>query len=103
MIRMKDPADTRTIDRDLTGKVALVTGASRGIGRAAAIALAHAGADVAVNFLKHEAEAKKVCAEIERIGRRAVALKADVSVASEVTALVESVGRQLGDIFLTMV
>ncbi len=83
---------------ELTGKVALVTGASRGIGRAAAVALARAGADVAVNFRTHEAEAKEVCAQIEGCGRRAVAVRADVSVAGEVAALVESVGRQLGDI-----
>jgi 3-oxoacyl-[acyl-carrier protein] reductase len=83
---------------ELTGKVALVTGASRGIGRATALALARAGADVVVNFRTHEAEAKEVCAQIERCGRRAVVQKADVSLASEVTALLESVGRQLGDI-----
>ena len=83
---------------ELTGKVALVTGASQGIGRATAVALARAGADVAVNFRTHEVEAKEVCAQIKGCGRRAVALKADVSVAAEVTALVESVGRQLGAI-----
>jgi 3-oxoacyl-[acyl-carrier protein] reductase len=83
---------------DLTGKVALVTGASRGIGRATAVALARAGADVAVNFRTHEAEAKEVCSQIEGCGRRAVAVKADVSIAGEVAALVESVVRQLGDI-----
>ena len=72
---------------ELTGKVALVTGASRGIGRATAVAHARAGVDVAVNFRTHEAEAKAVCAQIEHCGRRAVALKADVSVAGEVKAL----------------
>lgn len=84
----------------LTGKVALVTGASRGIGRATALALARAGADVAVNFRTHEAAAREVCSQIEDGGRRAIAVKADVSIASEVAALVESVGRQLGDIAL---
>lgn len=81
----------------LTGKVALVTGASRGIGRATAIALARAGADVAVNFLAHETEAHEVCTEIERQGRRAVAFSADVSVAREVKSLVASVSRHLGE------
>ncbi len=62
------------------------------------MALARAGADVAVNFHTHEAEAKEVCARIEGGGRRAVAVQADVSVARQVAALVESVGGQLGDI-----
>ena len=83
---------------DLTGKVALVTGASRGIGRATAVALARAGADVAVNFRTHETEAQEVCHQIEDGGRRAVAVRADVSRAVEVAGLVESVARQLGDI-----
>jgi 3-oxoacyl-[acyl-carrier protein] reductase len=83
---------------DLTGKVALVTGANRGIGRGTAVALARAGADVAVNFRAHEAEAKEVCSQIAGYGRRAVAVKADVSLAGEVTVMVEAVGRQLGDI-----
>jgi 3-oxoacyl-[acyl-carrier protein] reductase len=83
---------------DLTGKVALVTGASRGIGRAIAIALAKAGADVAVNFRTRADEAKQVCAEIESIGRRAVAINADVSTASDVSRLVETVKQQLGEI-----
>ncbi len=83
---------------ELTGNVALVTGASRGIGRATAVALARAGVDVAVNFRTHEIEAKGVCSQIEGCGRRAVAVKADVSLAREVTGLVECVGRQLGDI-----
>jgi 3-oxoacyl-[acyl-carrier protein] reductase len=83
---------------NLAGRIALVTGANRGIGRAIALALAKAGADVAVNFRTHEAEAQEVCSQIAGCGRRAVAVKADVSVTSEVAALVESVGRELGDI-----
>lgn len=81
---------------DLTDKVALVTGANRGIGRATALALARAGTDVAVAFRTHEAEAAGVCAEIERCGRRAVAVKADVSIAGEVRDMVEAAARQLG-------
>ena len=66
----------------LEGKVALVTGASRGIGRAAAIALAKIGAAVAVNYKMHAQEAEAVCREIQDMGGRAVAIQADVSVAA---------------------
>ena len=57
---------------NLVGKVALVTGASIGIGRAIAEAFAKAGVDVAVNYLQHQAEAEEVCASIRRSGRRAL-------------------------------
>ncbi len=83
---------------ELTGKVALVTGASLGIGRATAVALGRAGADIAVNFRTHQAEASEVCAQIESGGRRAVPVKADISVAGEVRDMVAAVGRQLGEI-----
>ena len=70
---------------DLTGKVALVTGASRGIGRAIAVALARAGADVAVNYRTRADEAKQACAEIENLGRRATVICADVSMATDLS------------------
>jgi 3-oxoacyl-[acyl-carrier protein] reductase len=75
----------------LNGKIALVTAGSRGIGKAAALALAKAGADVAVNFQRREAEAQAVCKEIVSMGHRAVAVSADVSRAVEVTRLAETV------------
>ena len=82
----------------IEGKVALVTGGSRGIGRAIALALARAGADVAVNFRAEEKAALEVCAEIEKLGRRSIAVKADVSMTAAVAALVSSVEDGLGDI-----
>jgi glucose 1-dehydrogenase len=63
----------------LQGQKALVTGASSGIGRSIAIALAEAGADVVVNYSSGEAKAREVCNEIEKIGARAIAIGADVS------------------------
>jgi len=81
---------------DLTGKVALVTGASLGIGRAIAEALAKAGVDVAANYCQHQAEAEEVCALIRRGGGRALAVQADVSKSAEVTRLVKTVEEGLG-------
>jgi 3-oxoacyl-[acyl-carrier protein] reductase len=82
----------------LQNRVALVTGASRGIGRAIAIALAGAGADVAVNYRKEQAAADEVCAEIRGLGHRAVPLQANVSLAPEVDRLVSAVERDLGPV-----
>lgn len=82
----------------LTGRVALVTGGSRGIGRAIAVALGHAGADVVVNYRTREKEAGDACVEIEKLGRRAVAVRADVSVAAEVARLVATAQRELGSV-----
>ncbi len=64
---------------ELRGRVALVTGASRGIGRAIAIRLAKAGTDVAVNFLKNEKEARITLEQVIAAGRRGILLQADVS------------------------
>lgn len=83
---------------ELSGKVALVTGASRGIGRAIAVALAEAGADVAVNYHTRQDEAKQVRARIEAMGRRCLAIGADVSRAGEVARLVETVARDIGPV-----
>jgi len=83
---------------DLTSKVALVTGASRGIGRAIAIALAEAGADVAVNYRSRQEEADDTCGEVERLGRCTMVVKADVSVAANVDRLVATVEAELGPV-----
>jgi 3-oxoacyl-[acyl-carrier protein] reductase len=83
---------------DLSGKVALVTGASRGIGRAIALALAQAGADLGINFLSRAEEAETAADEVRRYGRRAIIVQADVSVASDVQRLIRRAEEELGAI-----
>jgi 3-oxoacyl-[acyl-carrier protein] reductase len=82
----------------LTGRVALVTGASRGIGAAIARALAEAGADVAINYLDRATEAESVAAQITAIGRRSITLAADVSKSAAVTTMVRTIEDKLGPI-----
>lgn len=83
---------------DLKGRVALVTGGSRGIGRAAAIALAEAGADIGINYVKHAAEAESAAEQVRRLGRRVVVFQGDLSVSETVRRMVRGVENQLGAI-----
>lgn len=83
---------------NVLGKVALVTGASRGIGRAIAVNLARCGADVAVNYRSNEDAAAEVVREIKSLGRRAMAVQADVSEAGAAEAILERVTADLGDV-----
>ena len=85
-------------NRLLTGQKALVTGANSGIGKAVAIALGHAGADVVVNYVVDPDSAETVCREIERCGTSAVAVKADVSSESEVLRMFDSALQRFGTI-----
>jgi 3-oxoacyl-[acyl-carrier protein] reductase len=87
-----------TIKPELKGRVALVTGGSRGIGAAIPIALAEAGAAVAVNYRERASEADAVVADITRKGGRAIAIAADVSRAAAVAKMVEQVTSALGGI-----
>ena len=81
---------------DLSGKIVLVTGAQQGIGRAVALRCAAAGADVAVNWLDDEADAKSIADEIRADGRRALTVRGDVGRLAEVEAIVVAVEDRLG-------
>lgn len=81
---------------DLTGKVALVTGGSRGIGAAIARHLADAGANVALTYQSNELRAKSVVAELEALGRRAIAIRADSADAGAVVEAVHRTAAELG-------
>jgi enoyl-[acyl-carrier protein] reductase III len=78
------------------GKVALVTGASRGIGRATALRLAREGADVAVGFFRNREGAEKTVAEIEEMGARAIAARAHIGDPEKLLELVDVTKRELG-------
>jgi 3-oxoacyl-[acyl-carrier protein] reductase len=84
--------------KDLKNRIALVTGGSRGIGAAVAIALANAGADIAVNYRERVDAANAVCAKIAETGRKAIAVRADVSIATDVKRMVAEAEAHIGGI-----
>lgn len=84
----------------LEGKVALVTGASRGIGRAIAIELAKAGAEVIINYLGSEEKAREVKATIEGLGKKAHLARFDVANPQEVTAAIKELETRIGPIHI---
>jgi 3-oxoacyl-[acyl-carrier protein] reductase len=81
---------------DLQGKVAIVTGGSMGIGHAIALDLAAHGADVAINYRKHADEANAVVAEIEKMGRRGLAVQSDVASFADAQRMVDTVREKFG-------
>lgn len=83
---------------ELEGKVSLVSGSSRGIGRAIALGLAEAGSDVVVNYVSNAAAAEEVVSAIRRMGRRAIAVQADVSKREQCDAMVGKAVEALGPI-----
>jgi 3-oxoacyl-[acyl-carrier protein] reductase len=84
--------------KEFENRVALVTGGSRGIGRATALRLADEGADVAISYVSRTAEADSAVAEIEKRGRKAIAVVCDVSQPDQVAAMVTRTNEELGTI-----
>jgi 3-oxoacyl-(acyl-carrier-protein) reductase len=84
--------------KDLHGKICMVTGGTRGIGRAISLALAEAGADVAINYSKAKAEAEEVCAQIRRLDVNAWAFQADVADEGQVNIMAERFRTEVGPV-----
>ncbi len=83
-------------DQFLTGKVALITGGSRGIGRAIALKLAAHGADIIINYARKTSAAEQTCADIETLGKRAIAIKANLADADKIAAMFDRIESEFG-------
>ncbi len=86
------------MDLGLEGKNAIVTGGSIGIGSAIALALAREGCNVAINYRRHDTEAKEVVCEIEKMGRKGLAIKADVASYDDAQKMVQTVVKEFGSL-----
>src|SRR4029450_6336091 len=85
-------------DRDFVNKKALVTGGSRGIGRAVCLELARRGADVAFIYRSRDADAEATAAEVRALGRRALGVKTDLASAAGVGAAIDRAAAELGSL-----
>ncbi|MGB8320132.1 MAG: 3-oxoacyl-ACP reductase family protein [Ignavibacteriaceae bacterium] len=85
-------------EENLKNRIALVTGASRGIGKAIALALADEGVNVVINYRSNKEEADKVCKSIMEKGVKAVAVKADISEPDSVNKMISIIEKELGDV-----
>ena len=83
---------------NMTGRVALVTGGSRGIGKAIAIRLAEHGMDIAVNYVRHKQDAQKTAAEVEQRGQRCLLVKANVAKEADVSTMFEAISEAFGSL-----
>jgi 3-oxoacyl-[acyl-carrier protein] reductase len=83
---------------ELEGKSAIVTGASLGIGSACALDLAKNGANVAINYRKHDTEANAICEQIKAMGLKGLAIRADVSIFQDAQNMVDTVVKEFGQI-----
>jgi 3-oxoacyl-[acyl-carrier protein] reductase len=86
------------MDLGLEGKNAIVTGGSLGIGTAVALALAKEGCNVAINYRRHDTEAKEVVNQIKKMGRKGLAIKADVSSYDDAQNMVQTVVKEFGSL-----
>src|SRR5690554_5748728 len=83
---------------DLSNKVALVSGGSRGIGQACALRLAEAGADIIINYVTSRGAAMETAERIDALGRRVYVVKADVSQEEDVHSMMDFVAREVGQL-----
>lgn len=86
------------MDAALLNRVAVVTGSAKRLGRAIALRLAREGADVVIHFRSSEAEGRQAVAEVEKLGRHAIALRADLTNVSEIQRLFRQIGDQFGQL-----